>query len=256
LHSSIGFLDLLEPHVRDWKRRVDQLEHRLEEGLELSHPTIFVEGPTDKIILAAVLKRYFSTCSEARIVCATSNGGGHSWVKDSLIAWHHRRGPKKAVGLFDGDSAAQESLSEFAEIVESRSKNVHRALKQILKPAGVSLEIVRAKIKIPVAIEEICPKECWEKAMTEGWLEPRPNINALYNFQETDVTFTDWIKQKLPDEELRIIATMRVATDCKEKFARYVASQVSNASSGYDFEPLRALMESLLAKIDLRDLFA
>jgi hypothetical protein len=253
LHSSIGFLDLLEPHVRDWKRRVDQLEHRLTEGLELNHPTIFVEGPTDKTILKAVQKRFFPTCGEVRIVCATSNGGGHAWVKDSLIAWHHRRGSKRAVGLFDGDAAAQESLDEFVEIVESRTKGSHRALQLRLKPAGVSLDIVKAKLKVPVAIEEVCPRECWAKASAEGWLEARPSLNTLYEFEETDVTFKDWVKIRLPDDELRTIATMRVATDFKGKFAKYVAGKIDDPNCEFDFQPLQALLKSLLAKIDLHE---
>lgn len=254
LHSSIGFLDLLEPHVRDWKRRVDQLEHRLAEGLELNHPTVFVEGPTDKTILQAILKKFFPTCGEARIVCATQNGGGHAWVKDSLIAWHHRRGAKRAVGLFDGDTAAQPSLDEFVEIVESRTKTAHRALQLRLKPAGVSLEIFRAKLKVPVAIEEICPRECWAKGNAEGWLEDRPSLTTLYKFEETNVTFTDWVEGKLPDGELRTIATKRVAMGFKEKFAKYVAGRINDPNCDFDFEPLRALMESLLAKIDLHEL--
>lgn len=254
LHSSIGFLDLLEPHVRDWKRRVDQLEHRLSEGLDLNHPTVFVEGPTDKIILNAVLKRYFPTCNTVRILCATTTGGGHSWVKDSLIAWHHRRGPQRAIGLFDGDAAAQESLDEFVEIVESRTKNTHRALQLRLKAAGVSLEIVKARLKVPVAIEEICPRETWAKAKIDGWLEPRPGLTTLYKFEETDITFNEWVQRKLPDEELRTIATMRVATEFKEKFAKYVASRIADTSCDFDFEPLRALMESLLEKIEIYEL--
>lgn len=250
LHSSIGFLELLEPHVRDWKRRVDQLEHRLTEGLELNHPTIFVEGPTDKIILKAVQKRFFPTCGEVRIV----NGGGHAWVKDSLIAWHHRRGPKRAVGLFDGEAAAQVSVDEFVEIVESRNKGSHRALQFRLKPAGVSLDIVKAKLKIPVAIEEVCPRECWAKARAEGWLEARPNLNTLYEFEETDVTFKDWIKNRLPDDELRTIATMRVATVFKEKFAKYVAGRINDPNCEFDFQPLQALLKLLLDKVDLYEL--
>lgn len=251
LHSSIGFLDLLEPHVREWKRRVDQLEHRLEEGLDLNHPTIFVEGPTDKIILDAIRKRFFPNCIQVRIVCAKSNGGGHAWVKDSLIAWHHGRASRRAVGLFDGDAAAQESLDEFIEIVESRTKGQHRALQLRLKPAGVSLEIVKAKLRVPVAIEEICPRECWVRAFSNKWLEARPNLNNLYKFEEADVTFNDWIQSRLPDDELRTIATMRVATDYKEKFAKYVAARIADQDCAFDFEPLRLLLESLLAKIDL-----
>lgn len=254
LHSSIGFLDLLEPHVRGWKSRVDQLEHRLNEGLELNHPTIFVEGPTDKIILKAVQKRFFPTCGEVRIVCATSNGGGHAWVKDSLIAWHHRRGPKRAVGLFDGDSAAQKSFDDFVEIVESKTKGPPVALQLRLKPAGVALDIVKAGLKVPVAIEEVCPRECWAKASAEGWLEARQNLNSLYKFENTDVAFKDWVKIRLPDEELRTIATMRIAKDYKEKFAKYVANRVNDSNCNFDFEPLRKLLESLLAKIDFYEL--
>lgn len=254
LHSSIGFLDLLEPHVRSWKQRVDQLEHRIEEGLDLKHPTVFVEGPTDQIILKAILKRYFPTCGSARILCSTSNGGGHAWVKDSLIAWHHSRGSQKAVGLFDGDSAAKESLDEFVEIVEKRTKNNHRALQFRLKPAGVSLEIVRAKLNVPVAIEEVCPREAWAHANSEGWLEFRPHLTELYKFGETDTTFNDWIRKKLPDDQLRVIATMRVATPFKEKFARYVASRIADVNCNFEFEPLRCLLESLLIKVDLTEL--
>lgn len=250
LHSSIGFLELLEPHVRNWKRRVDQLEHRLAEGLELNHPTIFVEGPTDKIILKAVQKQFFPTCGEVRIV----NGGGHAWVKDSLIAWHHRRGPKRAVGLFDGDAAAQVSVDEFVEIVESRNKGSHRALHFRLKPAGVSLDIVKARLKIPTAIEEVCPRECWAKARAEGWLEARPNLNTLYEFEEADVTFKDWIKNRLPNDELRTIATMRVATVFKEKFAKYVAGRINDPNCAFDFQPLQALLKLLLDKVDLHEL--
>jgi hypothetical protein len=252
LHSSIGFLDLLEPHVRSWKERVDQLERRIEEGLDLTHPTIFVEGPTDQIILKAILKRYFPACGAARILCSTSNGGGHAWVKDSLIAWHHRRGSQKAVGLFDGDSAAKESLDEFVEIVEKRSKSNPRALQYRLRPAGVSLEIAKAQLNVPVSIEEVCPRECWAKASAEGWLEQRPSLNTLYKFEETEVTFSEWMKGRLPDDDLRTIATMRVATKYKEKFAKYVAGRIGDSGCEFDFQPLRELLGSLLAKIDLQ----
>ncbi len=249
LHSSIGFHQLLEPHIRDWKQRVDQLQNRLTEALDLNHPTIFVEGPTDKIILEAVQKRFFPSRGEVRIVCATSNGGGHAWVKNSLIAWHHRQGPRRAVGLFDGDAAALVSLNEFAQIVTSRTKGSHRALQHRLNPAGVSLDISKAGLKIPVAIEEVCSRECWAKASAEGWLEARPNLNSLYKFEECDVSFNDWIGSRLPDVELRTIATMRVAKKFKEKFAKYVAEKISDPQCKFDFEPLRVLLSSLIDKV-------
>ena len=114
--------------------------------------------------------------------------------------------------------------------------------------------IYKANLNVPVAIEEICPRECWVKASAESWLEPRPNLNTLYKFEDTDVTFKDWIKNRLPDDELRTIATMRVARDFKEKFAKYVAGKINDPNCRFDFQPLKALLESLLAKVNLSEL--
>lgn len=254
LHSSIGFLDLLEPHVLDWKRRVDQLEARLAEGLDLRSPTVFVEGPSDKTILQAVIKRHFASCGHVKIVCSTSNGGGHGWVKDSLIAWQHSRSQHRAVGLFDADAGSEQSLSEFKEIVEDRAKGNQRALKYKLKPNGLALCVTKGGIRVPVAIEEICPKEAWQKAEVDGWLEERPNMPALYKFTETEISFNKWILNKLPDPTLRLVATRRVQDEYKEKFSKYVAKRLSDDDCDFDFGPLKTLVQDLLDKIEVQDL--
>ncbi|HEX8978642.1 MAG TPA: AAA family ATPase [Parasulfuritortus sp.] len=250
LHSSIGFLDLLEPHVLQWKNRVDHLEARLSEGLDLGTATVFVEGPSDKTILEAVLKRYFKENHEIRISCSTLNGGGHAWVKDSLIAWQHSRAKNRAVGLFDADAGSEESLAEFRELVEDRSKANRRAFKIKMKPLGSALTIVKAGIRVPVAIEEICPIEIWNKARKAGWLEERLHMPLLYKFEETNISFNEWMISKLPDTSLRLIATHRVQTDAKEKFAKYVAKCLADDSCKFDFGPLCALAEELIKKLE------
>ena len=249
LHSSMGFLDLLEPHVKEWKEKVDQLEMRLEEGIDTSQPSIFVEGPSDKIILDAAIKRYFPDAL-VKVLCSTRNGGGHAWVKDSLVAWHHSRGTCKAVGLFDKDAGADQSLAEFKLLVEDRARGAARAFKHRIRPGGPSLEVVKLKIPVPVAIEELCPVEAWLKAQDEGWLEQRAKLPELYAFQETNVSFNDWIKQRLPGDALRLIATHKVREESKEKFSKYVAACVKDKSSKFDFDALRALVNDLLQKIN------
>lgn len=249
LHSSIGFLDLLEPHVKEWKSKVDKLEARIEEGIDLNYPTIFVEGPSDKAILLAAITKYFPE-SNAKVLCSVSNGGGHGWVKDSLVAWQHSRGKCRAVGLFDKDLGSEESLAEFKRIVEDRAKSGARALKIRMKPAGPALELAKLKMMVPVAIEELCPKEIWKKARDESWLEQRPGLTSLYGFSETDVSFNEWIEARVPDEVLRLIATHRVHADKKEKFSKYVASNIKKDGCPYKFEPIRGLVDELLRKID------
>lgn len=190
LHSSIGFLDLLEPHVQEWKHRIELLESRLAEGINTNKPSIFVEGPTDKTILLAAIGRLApNVIPQINIVCSKKNGGGHSWVKDSLIAWQHSRGEARAVGLFDADPGSNDSIKEFTEIVESRLGGNQRAFKWRLKPDGLALDATKLGIKVPVAIEEICPREAWEFALDSGWLEPRTMLTKTYEFTETNVSF-------------------------------------------------------------------
>lgn len=251
LHSSIGFLDLLEPHVLQWKERVDRLEARIEEGVSTDHPTIFVEGPSDRSIIRAMIRRSFKEASDVRVVCSTQNGGGHAWVKDSLIAWHHQRPQKKAIGLFDADDASAPSLAEFKEIVEARADGRTKAFKYRIKQDGPAHAIVRAGVRLQTAIEELCPIECWVRAAENGWLEDRNNLPQLYNFAEVDVTFNQWLAEKLPDAEHLQIAQKRISTTHKEAFATYVAGRITDTSCPYDFQPIHRLVGVLLAKLNL-----
>jgi hypothetical protein len=251
LHSSVGFLDLLEPHVRDWRTKVEGLQRRIDEGLNTAHPTVFVEGPSDKQLLEAAFKRFYPDQGEVRVRCSAQSGGGHSWVKDSLIAWHHQRAQKRAVGLFDSDVASQQSIREFKELVEDRLNGRSRALKVMLKARGFAQEITKAKLALPIAIEELCPRPAWEKADSEGWLVRRQGLTVLYKFEETAISFDDWIAQRLPDDVLRLVATMRVADDHKERFSKLVAREMGREECSWDFGALRLLAGELLEKLEL-----
>jgi energy-coupling factor transporter ATP-binding protein EcfA2 len=248
LHSSIGFLELLEPHVREWKNKVTQLETRIAEGVDTRYPTIFVEGLSDKVILKAVLDRYHPDF-KANIQCASSPAGGHSWVKNSLIAWQYSGGQNKAVGLFDGDQASDASIAEFNDLVENRTKT-KRAFKHRLTAEGPALDLAKLHLCVPTAIEEICPKDIWLEAVSQDWLETRPNLNSLYKFSETNITFNDWIESRVTDETLRTIALKRIKIGKKDKFSNYVAAKIKDKNCKYDFQPLTKLADTLLSKIE------
>ena len=249
LHSSIGFLDLLEPHVREWKSKVNMLEKRIGEGIDTKYPTIFVEGPSDKIILDAVIRKKFPNGLRLKVLCSKGKGGGHAWVKDSLIAWHHSRPEERAIGLFDGDAAAIPSLQEFSDLVEGRAKSKHKALKYQLKADGIALEIVKSKLNVEVAIEEVCPIEFWNHAAHEGWLENRSRLPERYEFNEVDITFNEWIAQRLVNVDLRTVATQKVGLNHKEKFAKLVAASISDPACSYEFKPLERLVDTLLKSL-------
>ena len=222
------------------------LEKRIAEGINTKYPTIFVEGPSDKTILDAIIRKKFPKGSSVKVLCSQRNGGGHAWVKDSLIAWHHSRPEERAIGLFDGDAAAFSSLQEFSKLVECRSNNKAKAFKHQIKADGIALEIVKSKLALEVAIEELCPIECWNYALSEGWLENRSGLLKLYEFKEVDITFNDWIAQRLVDVNLRTVATQKVGLHYKEKFATLVAKYISDPACSYEFKPLERLVDGLL----------
>lgn len=253
LHSSVGFLELLEPHVVHWKETVDRLQDRINEGVSTDAPTIFVEGPTDQIIINAIIKKEFPYAKHVHVCCSQRNGGGHAWVKDSLIAWHHARSEVLAVGLFDADDGSSQSIREFVEVVESKTGGKSKAKKHVLKADGLSLEIRKAEVEVPIAIEELCPQELWLFAKDQGWLESRRNIPLLYNFQLLDISVNQWLKEKLPDETLNLIANKCVAKKHKEKFAAEVVLQINDKKSELEFAPLIKLVGTLLKIIDVKN---
>lgn len=249
LHSSIGFLELLEPHIHELKSHVDTLTQRLQDGLTTDLPTIFVEGPSDKSIIEASIKRFFPKALKVRVSNSSRNGGGHSWVKDSLIAWQHLRPETHAVGLFDSDQGSKKSIEEFVQVVEYKKHGSQCAHKFQLKPLGPALDITKAKLNFLPSIEEICPISTWIHASSSGWLEQRANLNQLYKFSDTNSTFMDWIKLKLPDDGLRLIALNCVHDSHKKEFSNYVANQILKTKAPAEFESIRLLTESLLLKI-------
>ncbi|RQR76111.1 DUF2813 domain-containing protein [Burkholderia sp. Bp9012] len=251
LHSSIGFLELLEPHVSEWRKKVERLQERIEEGVATDHPTIFVEGPSDKAIIDTILKTRFDKSKHLRVMCSVRNGGGHGWVKDSLIAWHHSRPQARAVGLFDGDDASVPSIDEFHELVEKRANGKTKAFKHKMKADGSAREVIKAGVRLQFAIEELCPRELWDVASKNGWLEDRSGLTQFYGFREHNITFNDWLAGKLPDSRLLMLAKQRVGEDYKEKFSNLVVESLKDATCSFDFQPLVKLVEALVERVEV-----
>lgn len=254
IHSSIGFLELLKPHIQAWKEKFHEVEKRIRSGLDTSKPTIFVEGPSDQKIFDAILAKHFSNLQKkVAVLCEDRHGGGHSWVKDSLIAWQYRRAGMPAVGVFDKDpeAGAQVSIQEFKTLVEDKNKNNPCAFKVVLKPAGLALRITQLGVSLPVALEELYPIEAWMHAKEKGWLERRRNLVSLYNFSEEDRSVSDWISDRVKDQNLRLIVTHRVKSSKKVALAKYVSRRIKEPTCALDIEPLRKTTERILKRLNL-----
>ncbi|MFM0687320.1 AAA family ATPase [Paraburkholderia strydomiana] len=250
LDSATGLLDLLRPHMKMWEDQVAVLRSRLRENVDTAVPTIFVEGPSDKTVLDALLERFFpDDVDRVQVRCSLSNGGGHAWVKDSLIAWHYARATANAVGLFDADEAVKPSIDEYKSLVLENT-NGHTKTRFIkLKPKGLALHLKKKNFHVPLALEELYPLDAWKLAQEKNWLVGRKNLLSTYGYTRTDVAFDDYVKKILADEGEVLMLSSCVPLEHKEQLAKVVARNIKNKACAWDFEPLRSNLEPVLEKL-------
>lgn len=250
LDSSMGLLDLLEPHYKKIKEELEKLKKN-QNNFNTSIPTIFCEGPSDKELIEAALKECFSDqADKLAVLCSNDNGGGHEWVKDMIIAWSHIRPKEKAIGVFDSDEGAQRSLQKLDEQLKNAGKEKVAWLKLIRSPE--IKECNRRRIKMPYSIEELFPENIWTHAENAGWLEDRPDLLQIYKFNQRNISFDDYINTTVPERHYRRITLKKIAADSKIKkaFCKYIIS-LENNERRTALDRLKPTLEKCLKKLDL-----
>ncbi|WP_196488711.1 ATP-dependent nuclease [Burkholderia multivorans] len=250
LDSATGLLDLLRPYMKSWEDQVAILQDRLNENIDTTTPTIFVEGPSDKIILDALLERFFPTdVGRVQVRCSLSNGGGHAWVKDSLVAWHYARAEANAVGLFDADEATKPSIDAYKALVLNNTDGKTKTRFMKLKASGFVVQLKRKNFNVPLALEELYPIEAWAFAQQRGWLVRRNSLLKTYGYTKTDIAFDDYVGSVFRDDRDVLVITSCVSLERKEQLAKVVAAEIKTEHCSWNFEPLRENLEAVLEKL-------
>lgn len=249
--SAMGLMRLLEPHFREARQEVASLRTSLARLNDTSRPTIFCEGPSDKKILKEGLRLFFpNNANQVVVSCSAANGGGHTWVGESMIAWSFSRPTAKAVGLFDQDKDAQRTRKQTLEKVNSPASGVMvRAVK--LPPGDELKECFTRHIRIPFAIEELYPKDVWDFAEGKGWLEERPNLIGLYGFESCDLSFNDWIRSKLTDSHLLRMATQKVKLLNKEDLATHLCGLQPKSERERVLQAFKSVLQKCLEELGM-----
>ncbi len=253
LDSSMGLLDFLEPHYREAREESSRLRERLKSLQDTTKPTIFCEGPSDKALIEAAMKDHFPALEDKLIVrCSDHHGGGHAWVANEVIAWSLHSPEAKAVGLFDKDKAAQDTRQKLNKKVTPGGRK-HVAWVS-LAPASELKECFKKNISVPYAIHELVPKDVWYSAKNQGWLEDRSNPISLYKFNRVDITFNEYIAERLPDAHHRRLALKKVKgnPDMKAAFSQYVTG-LPDEGRKRCLEGLKPTIEECLKKLGLSE---
>lgn len=251
LDSSMGLLALLEPHFKEAQQELVRLQQAVDELTDTTKPTIFCEGPSDKAIIEEALRLFYLIHSKKVVVrCSTHHGGGHTWVSDSLIAWSFSRPREKAVGLFDKDADALATMRAVNQKLNNPPSG-KTAFTLALLPNDELKSCYSHKISVPFAIEELLPSDIWDVAEKENCLEDRPNVIALYKFNQRDVTFDQYIEGKLADMHQRRLALKKVKVDKKEWFSRYICTIVDKREKKRIFKDVQLTLKECLVKLEL-----
>lgn len=251
LDTSMGLLGLLEPHFKEVRNEIFKLHQAIEELVDTKIPTIFCEGPTDKLLLDEALKLFYKKESKNVIVRNSQHhGGGHTWVGDMLIAWSHNRPLAKSAGLFDKDQDAQLTAKDVKQKIKIPPSG-KTAFVISLTP-GDSLKVCFGrKFKVPFAIEELLPADIWDFAETNGWLEDRNDPIGLYNFKNRSISFDDHISGIFPEPHLKRILLRKVVQENKIAFAKHVVESGTEAERKRILRDLKPTLNELLKTLDL-----
>lgn len=179
IDESLGTLALLAPRIAEMVAQIRQQEEAKTIAAQLAEVNcarIFVEGESDRLILAKALELFFpATVGHVRFE-TKRDGAGHGYVIDMLMGWrsqhkHHPERPK-AVGIVDGD--ALQAKAEF----NKQSDNLKSA-KCLVYPSSANLKAARtAHFKVCASLETLYPEDVWTEAREKGHLQERSLVKV------------------------------------------------------------------------------
>lgn len=243
IDASMGLLPLVEPHFAKALEEKQNLEEKIDKLPDTDTDTVFVEGPSDKLLLKTALELFFPEGTRCiNIVCAPKFGGGHSWVADQMIAWAYLRTQSRAVGLFDQDQCAHESRKRATHTIGNNKRQKTYCIH--LEP-NENVKSILQKIKIPFAVEELFRDTDWNTAENNGWLtEKSDNLPGLYGHNDPNSSFLDTLREKFPEYPKRRIVWYKIRGDSKKQFVDYLTS-LQGAEKEEAFQGLKPTIKKI-----------
>lgn len=239
--ESLGTLAMLAPRISEMVAQVRQQEAAMATAARMAEencPRIFVEGESDRVVLARALELFFPAASGQVRFATKRDGAGHGYVIDMLMGWrsqhkHHPERPK-AVGIVDGD--AGQAKANF----NRQSDNVKSA-KCFVYPAPANLRAARAaNFDIYASLETLYPREVWANAAQRGKLVRRNAVKVCHPDLANRIILGE---ARLEDElhpDWAYLVTHEFATEHKVLIAERLCRQQDDQCRATlaNFEPL------------------
>lgn len=181
LDQDMGTMDLFLPMIRKIEEETRQLEKAKADAERLTQANqrnLFVEGPSDKKIIAKAIN-VFAPDRGANINVETKERAGADYVVSMLQAWRHETilipERPRAAGLVDLDQKGKGVAKALNQ--EKKSKERVHCFKIPIPPH--IKPVLKAGYTIPVVLETLYDQKAWEWAESQGFLEDQGILDVI-----------------------------------------------------------------------------
>lgn len=188
LDNKMGLMELLTPHIEAMRSELEKIQEVWELGRD--KPVIYVEGPSDQIVLKKALEFHTPGITSQLDIITIDFGGGTNYVSDMLTAYYHMHKHHKerynAVGLVDPDCDGRKCKKKIGDLLDaSRVKNGHAVKCILMKLSRDVRDAQRDGFNIPGVLEDNYPISIWNAEHQRGKLIKR-DTEGLFNSRVQD----------------------------------------------------------------------
>ena len=246
LDQRMGTMSLFSPLVQALEDRVREQEvarFAAKELAEVNRRTLFVEGPSDKLIIERALQ-VFAANQAMDIDVTTQNSAGVTYVIDMLLAWRstakHRPELPRAAGLLDGDPDARKAANEWNKV----SGNVKSAKCFRLPTPPHMIPVLDAGFRVPIVLESIYDQQAWGWAEERGYLTDRDIYKIVHPELGNRIIGAEVTLDEVLDEAWAIFVKKEFGQAGKGPVARHFAGKCSE-----EFTTALPFLEPLILNI-------
>lgn len=263
LDESMGAMAIIAPHMKaaqvalaEATSQATDLRAKLEQFNQGNLPTLFVEGPTDFVVFKRLLELFRAEQAEQVFLAEPPQRAGANYVANMLRSWEFRTKHlptaqrRTAVGIVDADAEGDGACSRF------ENENVswkHVSLIKLQIPAHLTAACDLG-IAIPIAIEELWPRDVWNHADQQGWLVARSKKGLVGEKLLQRLADQDERLSELIDDAWRSYFEKRVNDDATSTAKIDWATYITTLTPA-QLEPISAahleILDQALAKLEV-----
>ena len=182
---------------------------------------LFVEGPTDKLVIEKALQVFAPNHATKISVETKDSGGGWLYVIDMLIGWRHVAKhdleKPRAAGIVDKGDDEKNACNKYNDAIG----NTDSAKCFMLTPSPHIHGVFQNRFNIPVDLESLYDREAWEWADEKGFLEKRKLQPVLPEDTSERIINNETTLDQVLNKDWAIFVRRKFSQDGKMAMARY-----------------------------------